>query len=255
MKKKRIVVANWKMNPQDPGEAKRIFLGIRKEVLKLSHVLTVVCPPVLYLSQLRKLSSETKMALGAQMISEKESGAYTGEISAPMVKNMGADYVIVGHSEARTRGETLEMIVQKAKLALEDGLTPIVCVGEMQRDDQGTHFEMLRGDIAASVGKLSKKQLSAILIAYEPRWAIGKSASEALSAQGLEETVLFIRKVLAELFGREEALKATILYGGSVEPSNAGALIERGGVDGFLVGHKSLHPGEFGQILRATDVL
>lgn len=253
-KRKKLVVANWKMNPQDPGEAKRIFLGLRKEAAKRPKVQTVICPPFIYLSQLRKFDA-ANVALGAQDIATEESGAYTGEVSAPMVHNMGARYVIIGHSERRAAGETDEVVAKKTLIAFEDDLVPIVCIGEKERDTHGTHLRFLEDQIRRSLGKIPKKYFSGLVVAYEPVWAIGKSAKEAMKPEDIEETTLFIKKILADIYGKEEGLQVAILYGGSVEPENAGAIIQKGGVDGFLVGHKSLHPEAFGKILQAAHEL
>ena len=183
-----------------------------------------------------------------------EKGAFTGEISAPMLKDLGAKFVIVGHSERRAMGETNEMIRKKLEIAFNHGITPILCIGEKIRDKEGAHLEFIKNQIKECLTGLQKRNLVGQIVAYEPIWAIGKSYRESMSPTDIHETALFIEKVSGEMFGKDIAGSFKILYGGSVEAENASGMMEYGNIDGFLVGHASLVPEQFAAILKAADM-
>ncbi len=258
MKKHTIVVANWKMNPETPEEAKKIFNGIRLATKRLKNVKVVVCPPFPFLYPLSKLKYPKNLFLGAQNISNEIKGSFTGEVSANMIKNLEAKFVIIGHSERRYpsagEGESNEVIRKKLQIAFDVGLTPILCVGEKERDNEGAYLAFIKNQIKECLIGLSKKYLLDIIVAYEPIWAIGKSYKNAMSPTDIHEIVLYIRKVLDELFGRNIATGAKVLYGGSVESESALPIMKYGNVDGLLIGHASLKPEQFVEILKESDI-
>jgi triosephosphate isomerase len=248
----KYVVANWKMNPQRPAEAKKIFTGIKKGIAKVKGVEVAVCPPYPFLPELAKELKQTRVKLGVQDLFYKDKGAYTGEVSAEMVQGYKATYAILGHSERRALGETNEFVAQKVESAIVNGFTTILCVGERERADDGAYYQFVGDEVRAVVGRLKRKDLAKLIIAYEPVWAIGKTADEAMQPGELFEMVLFIRKVLTETFGRAPAGRVPILYGGSVKASNTETFITEGGVDGLLVGSASLDPKEFTHIVATA---
>lgn len=251
--KKFIVVANWKMNPATLSEAKTLFNKVKDNIRQIRDTDIVICPPAVYLDSLSALYRGKKISLGAQTIFPKPTGSFTGEMSAEMVKSVGAKYVIVGHSERRKMGETDEDVKARINAALAADLIPIVCIGEKERDNDGEYLSVIRDQIHALFYGTSRDWFSRVVIAYEPIWAIGKNSKGAVTMHALHETAIYIRKVLSELFDKKSALAATILYGGSVDPSNAGELIDGTQTDGFLVGRASLSADQFLEILSTVE--
>lgn len=250
MKKTRLIVANWKMNPVTFTEAKKIVEATKRAASRARGVSVVVCPPAIYLAALRKGSRA--MAFGVQDIGAHEAGAFTGEISAEMARNSGATVAIVGHSERRRLGESNAVVAKKVAAALAAKLTPILCIGENIRDAGGDYLSVVRAQIMEGLAEVSTPLVPKVIIAYEPVWAIGKKAGDAILPADLHEMSIFIKKVIAERIDRAKALNVTILYGGSVEPENAHALLTSGDVDGFLVGHTSLDTTEFPLVIKAA---
>lgn len=253
MKKKNIVIANWKMNPSSLGEAKNIFNFTKKAASLLKNTEVLLAPPYVYLQPLSKISRPKNLYITAQNTHYEEKGAFTGEVSTSMLKDLGVRFVLVGHSERRAMGESDNIVNKKLQAVFEAGLTPILCIGESIRDKEGSHLEFLKEQLKNSIYGLQKKYMVGMMIAYEPVWAIGKSYREAMSPTDIHETVLFIRKSLGELFGKDIASSVRILYGAAVEAPNARAIIDYGNVEGFLVGHASLKKEEFPLILKAID--
>lgn len=253
IKRRNLVVANWKMNPDNSLEAKKIFTSSRALCKGLKNTDIAICPPFVYVSQIAKLDRPKNLFLGAQNMSEKDKGAFTGEVSASMLKDFGVTHVILGHSERRAMGETSEFVASKAKKAFTEGLTPIICIGERVRDKEGEYLEFIRTQIKESFSGLQKKDLLGSFVAYEPVWAIGKSYRESMNATDVHETVLLIKKIFAEIFGRDIANSIRVLYGGSVEPENAKEIVEHGNVEGLLVGHASLEPERFKKIIDSFE--
>ncbi len=241
---KPIVIGNWKMNPQSNTFAQKIFKDIRKKCTKNS-VDVVVCPPYPFLSL---FTQSKKPFLGAQNISHKKEGALTGEVSISMLKSLGVSFVIVGHSERRETGETSDIVAQKARLCLDASITPIICIGEKVRDGSAEHWQEIKWQLVDSLQGINRVLIQKCIIAYEPVWAIGKS--KAMSPEDVEESVLFIKKVLVEMFG-PKAESVRVLYGGSVDDSNALTLAGSLGLNGFLVGRSSLNASEFSCIVDA----
>lgn len=246
MQKKRLVIANWKMHPVTQGEARKLFKAVVKRVSRVRTARVVICPPTLYLGDLASSYGGSAIIFGAQDISTEEGeGSFTGEVSGTMLKRLGVEYAILGHSERRSLGETSSLVAKKVNSALNAGLVPVVCVGEHERDNDGGYLHWLEDEIKASLKGVSKSQTKKLIIAYEPIWAIGKSASDAMDNDELHQTALFIKKVLVKMYGRKSANNVRILYGGSVEPSNDDSLIKVKEIDGFLIGHASLDPDTF----------
>ena len=251
---KKIVVANWKMHPKDFASAKKLFLSVKEVAKKLSHVQTIIAPPFVFLPDLAVLYSGHRILFAGQDVFWGKEGSFTGEISAPMLKDSGATHCIIGHSERRALGESNEDVSKKIHSAVENNLTAIFCIGESERNHHdGIYLEFLTQQIESGLSKISKRHLSRLIVAYEPIWAIGKDAKDAMKPQELHETTLLIKKVIAKMHGKSSALKVPILYGGSVEKENAQTLLSEGKVQGFLVGHASLDGEEFSEILRIAQ--
>ncbi len=257
-KNTKFLIGNWKMNPQTSEEAKKIFSGIKKSASKAKKVTTIVCPPFVFLSNLSKVKGQgSNVSIGAQDAFWENSGAFTGEISPTQLKSFGVEFVILGHSERRELGETDEKVNLKIKSALSTKLKAIVCVGELERDSEGKYLEFLENQIKKTFEKIQKKDLKNIIVAYEPVWAIskGKKGSKALNGEGIHQMSIFIKKVLSDVFGRAEAEKIPILYGGSSNPENTEYILENGKVDGLLVGSNSLKSEKFGEMIAIAERL
>lgn len=237
---KPIIVANWKNHPSSLKEAAKILTDLSRKSLLLKKVSLFIAPPYPYMDAVGTRSKKFA-TLASQDIFFTPEGTHTGTVTPDILKSFGVKLSIVGHSERRELGETNEVVVQKIKTALASGITPLVCVGEKSKDRDGNHFEELREQLKMSLeGVRRKDDAGKIMIAYEPVWAIGKRAKDAMTPADLSQTVIFIKKVLTDIFDREAADKMPILYGGSVEPENAALLYKESGVRGFLVGHASL---------------
>lgn len=243
-----LVIGNWKMNPPTAGNAKKLFLEIRERLARRrASVRVVVAPPTPFISDLAKLSPSGRIELGAQDVSLEKEGAFTGEVSAAMLASVNARLVIVGHSERRAQGEDDEHVAKTLMQALAAKLTSVLCVGEVTRDRNGNYFTEVERQLTRAVQDVTKPMLANLAIAYEPVWAIG-TGTDAAPAD-VHEMRLFIQKVLADRFGKKEALAVPILYGGSVTPRNADALVREGHIDGFLVGGASLRAHDFAEIV------
>lgn len=253
-KYRNIVVANWKMNPETLNEAKKIFNATRLTAKSLKNTDIVICPPFPFLFSLSKLNQPKNIFWGVQDVATEIRGTFTGEVSANMSKNLGAKFVIIGHSERRAMGETNEIVRKKLNTSFNSGLTPILCIGEKERDKEGNHLAFIKNQVRECLINLPKKYLIDITIAYEPIWSIGKSYREAMNPTDVHVMVLYIKKVLSEFSSRDIADSARVLYGGSVESENALDISKIGNVDGFLVGHASLIPEQFSEILKSADL-
>jgi triosephosphate isomerase len=252
--KKKYIIANWKMNPSHLKEAESLFLDIKKKISKFKNVKTIICPPFVYLGELTYLYSGKLIDFGAQDVFWERGGSFTGEISPEMLKDLGIDYVILGHSERRALGETNEIVSKKVQAAIKAGLNVILCIGESIRDEGGEYLEFLEEEIRKSLKGVSRNHIGRVIIAYEPIWSIGKDTDDAISARQLHQTKLFILKVLKEIYGRK-ALTTKIIYGGSSTPENTRELLKEGEVDGLLVGHESLKSESFIEMLNIANSL
>jgi triosephosphate isomerase len=249
---KKLVIGNWKMNPATLGEAKHIAKKIREASLDLEHVDVVIAPPFLYIAPCTAKILPKNVSMGAQSVSRDIEGAHTGEVSAKMLKDLGVEYVILGHSEERSRGETSEVISKKITTTLESGLRPVVCIGEKDRDlERGSHYDFLKEQINETFANVPKKYAKDIVLAYEPVWAIG--AAEPMTSDLIYEMVLFVRKVFSDIFDPKVALKVPVLYGGSVNFKNASDIMITGKVDGLLVGRESVNVTGFVELLKVVD--
>ncbi len=245
-----LVVANWKAYVEDAAKAKKLFAAAKRlaAATRISIVLAPSAPQI----GLFALKNVSRVALGAQDVSEATGGPQTGEMTAAVLNSLGVKYVIVGHSERRARGEGDALIATKLERVVAEGLTPILCVGEQARDSEGSYLRVIREQISSALAPLSPKDRTRVIIAYEPVWAIGKSAAEAIQVTDLAEMVLYIRKVLAELYpGKAGSDRSLVLYGGSVESDNIRDLAGGSRVDGFLVGHASAEPATFSALIKA----
>lgn len=227
-----------------------MFAGTKRAAATLKKTITVVCPSFIHLSHFVKLAVP-KTRVGAQDVFWEPRGSYTGEVSAPALRALGATHVIIGHAERRELGETNDIVAKKVGAALREGLVAIVCIGEKHRDAQGDYLSFLRDQLLASLAAVQKKNFDQLIVAYEPIWAIGKA--EALNGAGMHQIVILIRKILNDSFGPEYAAHMPILYGGSVNPANTADIIREGHVDGLLVGRQSLDSKQFGDILKIVD--
>ncbi|MFA5773592.1 MAG: triose-phosphate isomerase [Candidatus Paceibacterota bacterium] len=248
---RKIVIANWKMNPQSQKEAEVLFRAIVKSK-NSKKIDVVICPPVLYIEKLNKISS--KMVLGAQNIFYEKKGPFTGEISAGMLKDIGVEYIIIGHSERRSLGETNLDVNKKIKTALSCGLKPVVCVGEIERDENHKYFNIIKNQIEECLGGLSKSMLSKIIIAYEPVWALSTTLGhkDATSLDSCEMSI-FIKKIISDKFGLK-IIMPRIIYGGSVDDKNCADFLINGGVSGVLVGGASLNADKFLKIINIAGI-
>jgi triosephosphate isomerase len=254
MHMKKIIIGNWKMYPVSVKDAQEKFKGIKKVASTLRNVQTVICPPFVYASDLRKLVTGHRCVVGAQNAWTENEGAYTGEVSPAMVASLKLTYVILGHSERRALGETDELVNKKVTGAIKAGLTVVLCVGESERDPDGEYLKYISSQIKIALKGVTKKDLARIIVAYEPIWAIGKHALRAASTDDALEVSILIKKTLAELYAKEGSTVA-ILYGGSVDAKNAWEFLMKSHVDGLLVGRASLDPKVFGEILKSADTI
>jgi triosephosphate isomerase len=251
--KKYIVAGNWKMN-LNIAQAQQLISQIEKACAKLpSSVQVVVAPTSFVLGAVYSQIVQNNLILpSAQNCATETEGAYTGEISAKHLADAKIPYVIIGHSERRSLyGETDEIIAKKVKQALHFGIKPIFCCGEyLEERQKGIHFDVVKNQIARALYTLSKEELSQVVIAYEPVWAIGTGVTA--SAAQAEEMHAYIRTLLVENWGKELASQIPILYGGSVKASNAVELFSQPNVNGGLIGGASLKAEEFCSIIQST---
>ncbi len=246
---KRLVVGNWKMYIESPEEARAFAAALRKKGRAFNGVDVVLAPPHPLIPAVATALKGSSIKVGAQAASSFAGEKHTGEVSAPMLKQAGASFVIVGHSERRAAGESNAMVHEELRSVAAAGLTSILCVGEAERDAGGAHFSFVEAQLSSALKQIPKLSPSKLVIAYEPVWAIGKSAEDAMKPHDVREMSIFIKKTLTDMFERKIAMRVPLLYGGSVEPDNAHVLITEGNVNGFLVGHASAQLDSFMGIL------
>jgi triosephosphate isomerase (TIM) len=250
--RRKVIAGNWKMN-NDVKETQnllsKLLSGISMDDLNCD---LIVCPPFTSIFEAYTLLKDTKIKIGAQNMHFESSGAFTGEISASMLKSIGCEYVILGHSERRTIfGETDEHINRKIKKANESGLKPIFCVGELLEErEAGITEKIIERQIIAGLMNVSPEEMSKVIIAYEPVWAIG--TGKTASPEQAQEVHKFIRNLIKGKYGDSISEKIIIQYGGSVNSSNAKELLFQKDIDGALVGGASLKPDSFIGIIQAT---
>lgn len=246
-----LIVGNWKSFILSPKEGLQLIKNVDKKLPRGMKNTVVVCPPSVLFGSLKAGFKGKRILFGLQDVSEFADGPHTGETSAALARAGGAEYVIVGHAERRASGETDEVVARKVRAALDAKLIPIVCVGESERDKEGHYFSAIEKTVQGSLARVMPNELSKIVIAYEPVWAIG--APQAPDARIVAEAVVYIRKTLATLFDRDAALKARIIYGGAVDATNAVQLLSEGHAGGFLVGRASTNAESFADIIRVCQ--
>jgi triosephosphate isomerase (TIM) len=250
--RRKVIAGNWKMN-NDLKETQNL-------ISKLSSMLSkgeencdvIVCPPFTSLSEAHSLVKDTKIKLGAQNMYFETSGAFTGEISASMLKSVGCEYVILGHSERRNIfGETDELINNKIKKALASGLKPIFCVGELLEErESGVMEEVIERQVLGGLDGISAEEMSKVIIAYEPVWAIG--TGKTASPEQAQEVHAFIRNLIKSKYGASVSDNIIVQYGGSVKPDNAKELLSQKDIDGALVGGACLKAESFMGIIQGA---
>lgn len=253
MSRKPIIAANWKMNigPSEASAFLKNFLPMIDSVKGACDI--VIVPPFISIPTVSTvLNGSTAVSLGAQTVSEHNNGAYTGEISTVMLKELFVGYVVLGHSERRQYfGETDTIINTKLKKALADNLKPIFCIGETLEERDGNKLEeVLERQVSVGMDGLTPEQAASLVIAYEPVWAIG--TGRTASSQQAQDAHAFVRSLVAKKFGQNVADKIRIQYGGSVKPENTAELIAQPDIDGALVGGSSLDPSSFSKIVLAS---
>lgn len=247
--RKPIIAGNWKMNKTIP-EAKALVSAMISKLGGFNDVEVVFCPPFTALSTVKELLKGTPYGLGAQDLFWKESGAYTGEVSPLMLKDIGCDYVIIGHSERRQYfGETDETVNQKAKAALAVGIKPIICVGEsLAQREAGETNALIKNQTEKALDGIDAAAIPQIVIAYEPIWAIGTGKSS--SSKDANDVISLIRKTVANKFNSNVAEQMRIQYGGSVKPENIKEYMGQSDIDGALVGGASLEADSFEKLVK-----
>ncbi len=249
--RKTVIAANWKMN-KTPTETRAFGVELKRLLPRGRWCEIVLCMPAICIPAGVKALKDTRVSIGAENMHQETFGAYTGEISAPMLVDAGVKYVILGHSERRAMGETDQEINAKLKAALEAGLTPILCVGEsLQQRETGVTFEHITMQLKSAFYGIVPEQLRRIVIAYEPIWAIGTGLTA--SPQEAEEVCQHIRTVVRKLSSAKTARATSILYGGSMNDKNAENLLAQPDIDGGLIGGASLDPEKFIHIINAAN--
>jgi len=248
---KYFIIGNWKLNPTSSKKAIQLFNSIKEGInVKISEV--VICPPFVYLPC---FNSSKKISLGAQNCYWEEKGAFTGEISATMLKNLGCKYVILGHSERRRILKENSMWVnKKLRVVLSLGLVPILCFGETEEEKKsGNTQKVIRLQLKKGLKKIPKNKLKNILFAYEPIWAIGSGRP----CRPIEANVvqMLVKKIISGIYGKSAAKDVNVLYGGSVNSKNALPYLKEAKLAGLLIGGASLKPKEFLKIVKKVDLL
>ena len=247
--RKPIMVGNWKMNTTS-AEATALVTALKTELNEVTDVEIGVCPPFVYIQPVKQLLQGSNIKTGAQNVYWESKGAFTGQVSPGMLKDIGCDYVLVGHSECRhVMGETDEVINKKIKVLLAAGLTPIFCVGEKleQRQDNTTE-NVIRAQVEQGLNGVPKEKIKEIIVAYEPVWAIG--TGKTATPEQAQEVHSFIRKLISLISNEETAQGMRIMYGGSVKPDNIKGLMAKDDIDGALVGGASLKADSFVKLVK-----
>lgn len=245
----KLIVGNWKLYVKTFEEGKKLLKALDKKLPRGVKTNVVVCPPVALAAALKREYKGKRIAFGTQDAFWEGEGAFTGQVSPSNLSSAGVSYVILGHSERRSLGETDEDVAKKAVSALSARLHPVICVGETERDQDGKFFSVIEKSVKASLARIEPRDAGKFTVAYEPVWAIGKT--EAASPRMAAEAILYIRKTIADMWGREKALKVRIIYGASVSAENAQAFSAEKTIQGLLAGRASVDAEEFTNIIRA----
>jgi triosephosphate isomerase len=248
--RKKIIAGNWKMN-KTVAEALTLIEGIATDLADCTDVEVVVCPPFTALKSVSDVLTDTQIKLGCQNMSDQDNGAYTGEISHTMLRELYVKYVILGHSERRSYyGETDQIVNRKVKKALASTLRPIVCVGEtLEQREAGDTEKVVEEQVCGSLADITAAQFEDVVVAYEPVWAIG--TGKTATTEQAQEVHKFIRGVIADMVGEKAAKGLRIQYGGSMKPSNAKELLSQPDIDGGLIGGAALEARSFIDIIKA----
>jgi triosephosphate isomerase len=249
---KKLIVGNWKMN-KTSAEAFALAGAIKKNAAIANEVDIVLCPPFTALAAVYNVINGTSIMLGGQNIHWEDSGAYTGEVSAAMLKEAGCKYAIIGHSERRKYfGETNETVSKKLKSALTVKLIPILCIGEtlLERED-GRAFQVVEDHLRGGLNGIGNEEMQRVVIAYEPVWAIG--TGRVATPIEAKEMHLFVYELLDKIYGKDVSSSTRVIYGGSVTPENISSLLDESEIRGALVGGASLTAESFSQIIRAAQ--
>jgi triosephosphate isomerase len=249
MARKVIIAGNWKMN-KTAAEGKALVEELKPLVADITDAEVVVCPTFTSIGAVVEAAKGSNVKVGSQNIHWAESGAFTGEISADMLKEAGVEYVIIGHSERRQYfGETDETVNKRLQAALAAGLIPLVCIGELLEEREGGKTEdVLKTQLTGGLAGISAEDMKKSVIAYEPVWAIG--TGKTATPEMAEEAHAFIRKVLADLFDADTAEAVRIQYGGSMKPENSKELVAQADIDGGLIGGASLKAASFAELIK-----
>ena len=252
--RKPMIAGNWKMY-KDVKQAVELTNEIKRDVYDITNVDVEVCPPFVDLVEVSDMVVESNVNLGAQNCYWEDEGAYTGEVSVPMIKSTGCKYVIIGHSERRKLfSETDETINKKIKAAIDGGLIPIFCVGEtLEERESGKTIDVVKKQVTDGLKGFDEKYIDSLIIAYEPVWAIG--TGKTASPEQAQEVHAMIRTLLSELYSDTLSGSKRILYGGSVKPDNVEELMKEEDIDGGLIGGASLKAESFADIIKATSKL
>ncbi len=246
---KKLIIGNWKLYVKTVDEGKKVLKAIEKKLPRGLKSEIVVCPPTALAVALRREYKSSRIAIGAQDIFWEKDGAHTGAVSPAHIGSSGIKYTLVGHSERRALGETDEEVAKKAVAAIASKLHPVICVGETERDADGRFFSVIEKSVKGSLSRIEPKDAGKFTIAYEPVWAIGKT--EAASPRMAAEAILYIRKTIVDMWGREKAMKVRIIYGASVSAENAEGFAHEKAIQGLLPGRASVDAVEFTNIIRA----
>ena len=250
--RKTIIAGNWKMN-KTASETKRFAEELKRLLPRTKWCDVVVCVPAVNIPAAMKAFKDLRVSVGAQNVFYEKSGAYTGEVSADMLKDLGVKYVIIGHSERRQYfGETDFTVNKKVIAALEAGLHPIICVGEtLDQRELGVTMELIALQLKSALAGVPAEKARKCVIAYEPVWAIG--TGKTATAQQAVEVCTFIRSTIRHLYGARIARSVTVQYGGSMKPANAAELLAQPDIDGGLIGGAALDAGQFVDIINAAN--
>ena len=240
------------MHPQTFADAKALFRHTKRCAQRYTNARVVVAPPAVFLYPLARGYRGKRIDFAAQSILWEEEGSYTGEVSAPQVRDAGATYAIIGHAEQRARGVDDEEVRKKVPSALRAGLMPIVAVGEQERDESGAYMQALRAQITAALVDAPPKTLKDVIIAYEPVWAVG--APKAPDAHAVHQMMLLVRKIVAETYDAAVAKRIRVLYGGAVDETSATDILHIPDISGVLIGRASLVPEKVEAIVAVANI-
>ena len=251
--RKNIVAGNWKMNKNVVEAQQLMFQLLEYKKANPTNCEVYIAPPSMYLMMAKDVFAQNEIGVFSQDMSEHESGAFTGEISADMLESIGATGSLIGHSERRQyHGETDSHCNRKIKLALDKGLIPIYCNGEtLEQRKSGQHFEVVKNQTEVALFTLSAEEIKKVVIAYEPVWAIG--TGETASPDQAQEIHAHIRNLIADKYGKDVADEISILYGGSVKPDNAKEIFSKPDIDGGLIGGAALNIADFSKIIEGFN--